>query len=111
MKHLLTSIGLFIALSASAQRVDTVKNAIQVKPIVVNAMNKDTLYQFTVSVFGINLKDTCLGANTYIIFYDRIAKRIGEKNVPLPAKVVNEWGTDDNSVVTYILNFLGLTKR
>jgi hypothetical protein len=111
MKHLLLIIGLAFTLNASAQQIDTVKNGILVKPVVLNYLQKDTLYQLTVDVFGLKLKDTTAGANTYISYFDRKAKKIGEKNVPLPAEVVNAWGTDDSSVVTYILQFLGLTKK
>lgn len=111
MKKLLTLIFVLVNLSVFGQKIDTVKNAILVKPVVVNSLNKDTLYQFTVDVFGLKLKDTAAGANTYIAFYDRKAKKIGEKNVPLPAKVVNEWSIDDNSVINYILSILGLQKR
>ena len=111
MKHLLLIGFAFLTLNASAQQVDSVKNSIHVKPIVLNVLNQDTLYQFTVSVFGLQLKDTTAGANTYISFYDRKAKKIGEKNVPLPAEVVNKWGTEDTSVINYILGILGLTKK
>ena len=111
MKKLLFFAAIFAATTASAQQVDTVRNSVLVKPIVLNVLNQDTLYQFTVSVFGLQLKDTTAGANTYIQFYDRKAKKIGEKNVPLPAEVVNKWGTEDTSVINYILSILGLTKK
>jgi hypothetical protein len=110
MKKYILIIAVLFCTSANAQ-LDTIKNAILVKPVVLNVLNQDTLYQFTVDVFGLKLKDTASGANTYISFFDRKAKKIGEKNVPLPAKLVNEWSTDDSSVVTYILQFLGLTKK
>jgi hypothetical protein len=113
MKKLLLGFCLLFSTLINAQTDTTgvIKNAIQVKPIVLNVLNKDTLYQFTVSVFGLQLKDTAAGANTYISFYDRKAKKIGEKNVPLPSEVVNNWGTDDGSVINYILNILGLSKK
>ena len=104
-------IAVLFCTSTQAQKIDTVKNGILVKPVVLNYLQKDTLYQLTVDVFGLKLKDTTAGANTYISYFDRKAKKIGEKNVPLPAEVVNAWGTDDSSVVTYILQFLGLQKR
>ena len=108
---LLLLAAFFAATTVQAQKIDTVKNGILVKPVVLNYLQKDTLYQLTVDVFGLKLKDTTAGANTYISYFDRKAKKIGEKNVPLPAEVVNAWGTDDSSVVTYILQFLGLQKR
>ena len=111
MKKLLTLIFVLVNLSVFGQRIDTVKNATIVKPIVLDALEKDTLYQFTVDVFGVKLKDTTSGANTYVQFYNRQGKKIKEKNYPLPASIVKEWGTDDTSVVEYLLKIIGLTKK
>jgi len=111
MKKLLLILFVFAAFSAQAQKVDTVRNATLVKPIVLNALKKDTLYQFTVDVFGVKLKDTTSEANTHVQFYDRKGKRIYEENYPLSAEVVKNWGTDDTSVVEYLLKLIGLTKK
>ena len=110
MKHLLTTIGLFIAITTSAQKVDTVRNAIQVQPVVVNALQKDTCYQLTWSVFGINRNDTVSGANSYVQLYSRTGKRVQEMNVQIPPKVLAVW-FDDKVIDDYILTFLGLKKR
>lgn len=111
MKKALLILTLFVATATQAQKIDTVKNATLVKPIVLNALERDTLYQFTVDVFGVKLKDTTSGANTHVQFYDRKGKRIYEKNYPLPAQVVKGWGTDDTSVVEFLLKLIGLTKK
>lgn len=108
MKHLLLIGFAFLTLNASAQ-IDTVKNAIQVQPVVVNAMQKDTVYQVTWSVFGVNRNDTS-GANSYVQLYDRKAKRVGELNIPIPYKVLSVW-LDDKVIDDYILTFLGLKKK
>ena len=110
MKHLLTTIGLFIALTTQAQKVDSVKNALQVNPVVVNALQKDTCYQLTWSVFSINRNDTTSGANSYVQLYDRKAKRIQEMNVRIPYSILSVW-LDDKIIDDYILTFLGLKKR
>lgn len=108
MKHLLLIGFAFLTLNASAQ-IDSVKNAIQVQPVVVNAMLKDTVYQVTWSVFGVNRNDTS-GANSYVQLYDRKAKRVGELNTPIPYKVLSVW-LDDKVIDDYILTFLGLKKK
>ena len=108
MKHLLLIGFAFLALNATAQ-IDSVKTAIQVQPVVVNAMQKDTVYQVTWSVFGVNRNDTS-GANSYVQLYDRKAKRVGELNIPIPYKVLSVW-LDDKVIDDYILTFLGLKKK
>ena len=108
MKHLLLIGFAFLTLNASAQ-IDSVKNAIQVQPVVVNAMQKDTCYQVTWSVFGVNRNDTS-GANSYVQLYSRTGKRVGELNITIPYKVLSVW-LDDKVIDDYILTFLGLKKK
>ena len=110
MKKLFLILTLFVAVSATAQKVDTVKNAIQVQPVVVNYLTKDTCYQATWTVFGISRNDTASGANSYVQLYDRKGKRVQEMNVQIPAKVLAVW-LDDSVIDNYILTFLGLKKR
>jgi hypothetical protein len=109
MKKLLLILLVFAAFSAQAQKVDSVKNALQVKPVVINVLNKDTLYQVTWSVFGISRNDTS-GANSYVQLYDRKGKRVQEMNVRIPYSILSVW-LDDVVIDNYILTFLGLTKR
>ena len=107
-KHLLF-LFVFAAFSATAQKVDTVKNAIQVKPVVVNALQKDTAFQVGWSVFGVNRNDTT-GANSYVQLFDRKGKRVSEMNVAIPYSVLSKW-LEDVVIDDYILKFLGLQKR
>ena len=109
MKHILTIGFAFLTLNASAQKIDTVKNALLVQPVVVNALQKDTCYQVTWSVFGVNRNDTT-GANSYVQLFDRKAKKVGELNVPIPYSVLSIW-LDDKIIDDYILTFLNLKKR
>lgn len=108
MKHLLIIGFAFLTLNASAQ-LDTVKNAIQVQPVVVNALKKDTCFQVTWSVFGVNRNDTS-GANSYVQMFDRKANKVSELNVPIPYSVLSVW-LADTVIDNYILTFLGLTKK
>ena len=108
MKHLLLIGFAFLTLNAFGQ-IDTVKNAIQVQPVVVNTLHKDTCFQVTWSVFGVNRNDTS-GANSYVCLYDRKAKKVGELNVRIPYSVLSVW-LEDKIMDDYILTFLGLKKR
>ena len=111
MKKLLTLIFVLVNLSVFGQKVDSIPNAIQVVPKVLNAINNDTLYQVHISAFGIIVGDTTSGCNTYVTFYDRKRNKIGEKNVPIPASVVNKWGTDDAVIKEYVIKILNLIKK
>lgn len=111
MKKYITILALCFALKANSQSIDTVKSAILVKPVVFNAMAKDTLYQLTVNVFDLKVGDTTVGCNSYVQFYSRTAKQIGAINVPITKQVVNAWGTSDTAVENFILLTLGLTRK
>jgi hypothetical protein len=58
MKKLILFAAIFAATNLQAQKVDTVKNAVQVKPVVINALAKDTAYQLSWNVYGISRNDT-----------------------------------------------------
>ena len=109
MKKLLLFAAIFAATNLQAQKVDTVKNAIQVKPVVVNSLKKDTCYQVSWAVFGINRNDTT-GANSYVQLYDRVGKKVSELNIPIPYSVLSNW-LGDIVIDDYILKFLTLQKR
>ena len=93
MKQTLTILAALFCMSAQAQKVDSVKNAIQVTPVVINALAKDTCYQVSWSVFGISRNDTS-GANSYVQLYDRKGKRVQEMNVHIPYIVLSVWLDD-----------------
>ena len=111
MKKIIIIAAVFAATSLQAQSIDTVKSAIQVTPIVLNAIAKDTLYQLTVNVFDLKVGDTTMGCNSYVTFFDRKAKSIGAINVPITAQIVNAWNSDDKIIENFILTFLNLTRK
>lgn len=108
MKKYIFILAILFATKSQAQ-IDTVKNAIQVTPAVINALAKDTAYQLSWNVFGISRNDTS-GANSYVQLYDRKGKRVQEMNVRIPYSILSVW-LDDVVIDNYILTFLGLTKR
>ena len=108
---MLTAIALSIALSTTAPvQSDTIPFAIQVKPVEYNHLTKDTITQVTWSVFGLT-RDTTQGCNTYVVAYDKRGKKITDGNVPIPANIVQAWGTDNTLIDDYILKFYNLIKR
>jgi hypothetical protein len=109
MKQVLLILGLAFTLNASAQQVDTVAKAIQVKPVLYNALLKDTVYQVSWTVLGIPRHDTS-GANSYIQLFDRKAKSIGQMNIQIPNAIITLW-TSDTIIDDYILKYLGLLKK
>ena len=109
MKQVLFIAALFAATSTQAQQVDTVANAIQVKPVLYNALLKDTVYQVSWTVLGIPRHDTS-GANSYIQLFDRKAKSIGQMNIQIPNAVIVAW-LNDTIIDDYILKHLGLQKK
>jgi len=111
MKKTLTLIFVLVSLNVFSQKIDTVKNSILVVPKVLNAINNDTLYQVKIQAFGLVVGDTTSGCNTYVTFHDRKGNKIGEKNVPIPASVVNKWGTDDSVIKEYVIKILNLIKK
>jgi hypothetical protein len=109
MKHALIILALCFAIKANSQSIDTVKNAIQVKPMLYNALVKDTAYQVSWTVLGIPRKDTS-GANSYVQLFDRKAKSIGQMNIWIPNSIISIW-LNDTIIDDYILKYLGLQKK
>jgi hypothetical protein len=109
MKKYLLIAALFAATTTKAQQVDTVANAIQVKPVLYNALLKDTVYQVSWTVLGIPRHDTS-GANSYVQLFDRKAKSIGQMNIQIPNAVIVAW-LNDTIIDDYILKYLGLQKK
>ena len=89
---------------------DTIPAAIQVQHVEFNKLTKDTITQVTWSVFGLT-RDTAQGCTAYVVAYDKKGRKITDGNVPIPAEIVKQWGTDNTLIDDYILNFYKLIKR
>ena len=110
---MITALITSIALSTTAPvqvQTDTIPSAIQVKPVEFNRLTKDTITQVTWVVFGLT-RDTTQGCNTYVVAYDKKGRKVTDGNVPIPAAIVKEWGTDNTLIDDFILNFYKLIKR
>lgn len=109
MKKLILFAAIFAATNLQAQKVDTVYKAIQISPIVVNALKKDTAYQLTWRIDGVHRNDS-LPAVSVIQVFNRKGRRIMEDEVTIPASVLAVWLA--NTVIDdYIMAFYGITKR
>ena len=106
---LITAIALTTTAPVQVQR-DTIPSAIQVKAVEFNKLTKDTITQITWVVFGLT-RDTTQGCNTYVVAYDKRGRKVTDGNVPIPAAIVKEWGTDNTLIDDFILNFYKLIKR
>jgi hypothetical protein len=91
-------------------QADTIPASIQVKPVEYNRLTKDTVTQITWTVFGLG-RDTTLGCNSYVVAYDRKGNKITDRNIPIPAEIVKQWGTDNTLIDDYILKFYNLQKK
>ena len=110
---MITALITAIALTTTAPvqvQTDTIPAAIQVKPVEFNRLTKDTITQITWVVFGLT-RDTTQGCNTYVVAYDKRGRKVTDGNVPIPAAIVKEWGTDNTLIDDFILNFYKLIKR
>jgi hypothetical protein len=94
----------------STTPVDTIPSAIQVKAVEFNRLTKDTITQVNWWVFGLG-RDTAQGCNTYVVAYDKRGRKITDGNVPIPAHIVQQWGTDNTLIDDFILKFYNLIKR
>ena len=106
MKQLLLIGFAFLALNASAQKIDTVKNSILIKPVLQNWINKDTAYQVTWQLFQVS-RDTTQGCNSYVEVYDRKGKKLYDKNVPIDKATLIQY-PKLQAIDKYIIFSLGL---
>ena len=81
-----------------------VRNAILIQPILINALTKDTAYQFIWNVQNIS-RDTSQGAGAYVNFFDRKGRGIYQTPVYIPKEIIKEWGTDDTIIDSFIINY------
>jgi hypothetical protein len=91
----------------SSPTVDTlmpVKNAILIQPILINALTKDTAYQFIWNVQNIS-RDTSQGAGAYVNLFDRKGRGIYQTSVYIPKEIIREWGTDDTIIDQFMINY------
>lgn len=110
MKQTLSIIAVLFCLSAQAQKVDTVKAAIQIQPLVVNALTKDTCYQLSWKANDLS-RDTSAPVVFYIALHSRTGTKITDFNLTIPASVIQQWGTSDTIIDDYILTKYTLKKR
>lgn len=110
MKYILFLALCFLAFNVKAQKIDTVKAAIQIQPVVTNAFTKDTAFQLMWQANSLT-RDTSAPVAFYVAMFDRHAKKVLEFNLSIPAAIIAQWGTSDTIIDDYILNKYGLKKK
>ena len=90
--------------SPQADTLVPVRNAILVQPVLINALTKDTCYQIMWNVQNIS-RDTSQGAGAYINLFDRKGRGIYQTNVYIPKEVIQNWGTTDEIIDSFIINY------
>ena len=111
--NILTAILFSVALDTTSSNVDTlvvIPSAIQIQAVEVNKLQKDTATQITWYAFDLS-RDTTKGCNTYVQFYNKYGKRVYVDNCPIPAEIVNQWGTSNDIIDTFILNKYGILRK
>jgi hypothetical protein len=108
MKKYILIIAVLFCVNAKAQTIDTVKHSVLVKPTVINSLQKDTIYQVKIERVWGGLYDTSI--TTYIVLYDRKAKKVGETNVTLPYSFLKAW-KEPLVAYNFIITSLGLQKK
>ena len=91
----------------SSPTVDTlmpVKNAILIQPILINALTKDTAYQFIWNVQNIS-RDTSQGAGAYVNLFDIKGRGIYQTSVYIPKEIIKNWGTSDEIIDNFMINY------
>jgi hypothetical protein len=87
-----------------------VKDALQVEPVLINALTKDTCYQLIWNVQNVT-RDTTQGSPCYVNMYDRGGRNFGQVNCYIPKEVINAWGTSDTIIDDYVLAYFGFRRR
>lgn len=106
MKKYILIIAVLFCTTAKAQQIDTVRNAVQVKPILLNWITKDSVYQVTWDLFQVS-RDTTQGCNSYVQVYDRKGKKLYDKNVPIDKVTLHSYPRVA-AIDKYIVFALGL---
>lgn len=108
MKKIVTILMVLISMSAYSQNVDTVKNSIQIQPIVTNTFKNDTAYQlfWRITVDRGNTSD----GFCYVSMHDRFGNKVQDFNLIIPAATMQLW-TDDKVIDDFIINKYKLKYR
>lgn len=106
MKKIITALFVVVSLNAYSQKVDTVRNSIQIQPIVINPLKADTAYQLFWRI-GVDRGGDNQG---YGALFNRIGNKVHDFNFTVPQKVMNVW-LDDKVIDTFLLNKFKLKYR
>lgn len=81
---------------------------IQIEPIQVGLKKKDAT-QFNVAPMNIQLFAESCGS--YWQIFDEENNQLDNGNLDIPSEIYLNWGEDDNIIVDYAIEQLGLTRK
>lgn len=81
--------------------------AILIQPILINALTKDTAFQVMWNVQSIT-RDTAQGSPCNVTFYNRQGNGIYTAYCFIPKEIIKNWGTSDEIIDLYIINYFNL---
>ena len=87
-----------------------VKDALQVEPVLINALTHDTCYQLIWNVQNVT-RDTTQGSSCYVNMYDRGGRNFGQVYCYIPKEIINAWGTSNTIIDDYVLAYFGFRRR
>jgi hypothetical protein len=108
MKKIITFLLTIVSLNSYSQKVDTVKNSIQITPIVTNTMKADTAYQLGWRI--IVERGSTNDGYCYVTLYSRQGNKIQDFSLYIPYSTMNIW-LDDKVIDDFILTKYKLTLR
>lgn len=108
MKSILTITFLFLFSVCFSQKIDTVKNSIQIQPVVPNSLKNDTAYQLFWRI-TVDRGKTSDGY-CYVSLHDRYGNKIQDFNLIIPSTTMQLWA-NDKIIDDFILNKYGLKYR
>ena len=106
MKTITTLALMLITTVCFSQKVDTVRNSIQIQPIVINPLKGDTAYQLFWRV-GVDRGGDNQG---YGVLFNRIGNKVHDFNFTVPLSIISTW-LDDKVIDTFLLNKFKLKYR
>lgn len=121
MKHLLLISAFAISLTSYSQisagtatstsdTIVVVQDALQVEPVLINALTKDTCYQILWNVQNIS-RDTTQGSPCNVYMYARNGVNFGQVSCYIPKEIINNWGTNNTIIDDYVLAYFGFRRR
>lgn len=84
-----------------ADSISIGQGAIEIKPVIVTAEG-DTARSLNWVAYGVYRDNKSIGCNLAVLVYDKKGRELSNLPLPVPAEIVNNWGTDPAPIDDYI---------